>query len=105
MDYRLELKEFNIALQFHNLTDYEASIKSFENFILDFPGSDLREKAMYYRFDSAYLLAINSISRKQQERIKNALSYYRSFKNDYGQSKYMTEIDLKISELNKINNI
>ena len=60
---------------------------------------------MYYRFDSAYLLAINSVSRKQQERIKNALSYYRSFKNDYDQSEYMAEIDLKISELNKINNI
>ena len=105
LDYRLELKEFNIALQFHNLTDYEASIKSFENFILDFPGSDLREKAMYYRFDSAYLLAINSVSRKKQDRIKNALSYYRSFKNDYDQSEYMTEMDSKISVLDKINNI
>ena len=105
LDYRLELKEFNIALQFHNLTDYEASIKSFENFILDFPGSGLREKAMYYRFDSAYLLAINSVSRKKQDRIKNALSYYRSFKNDYDQSEYMTEMDSKISVLDKINNI
>ena len=60
---------------------------------------------MYYRFDSAYLLAINSVNRKQQERIKNALSYYRSFKNDYNRSEYMTEMDSKISELDKINNI
>ena len=102
LDYRLELKEFNIALQFHNLTDYEASIKSLK-ILSGFSRSDL--KRMYYRFDSAYLLAINSVSRKQEERIKNALSYYRSFKNDYDQSEYMTEIDLKISELNKINNI
>ena len=72
---------------------------------MDFTGSGLREKAMYYRFDSAYLLAINSVSRKKQDRIKNALSYYRSFKNDYDQSEYMTEMDSKISVLDKINNI
>ena len=105
LDYRLELKEFNIALQYNVLTDYQASIKSFENFLIDFPGSDLREKAMYYRFDSAYKLAINSVVWRQKERIENAVSYFNSFKNSYNDSELMDEMESKISELSEINNI
>ena len=105
LDYRLELKEFNIALQYNVLTDYQAAIKSFENFLIDFPGSDLREKAMYYRFDSAYKLAINSVVWKQKERIENAVSYFNSFKNSYNDSELMGEMESKLSELSEINNI
>ena len=105
LDYRLELKEFNIALQYNVLTDYQASIKSFENFLIDFPGSDLREKAMYYRFDSAYKLAINSVVWRQKERIENAVSYFNSFKNSYNDSELLDEMESKISELSEINNI
>lgn len=102
LDYRLELKEFNIALQYNVLTDYQAAIKSFENFLIDFPGSDLREKALYYRFDSAYKLAINSVVWRQKERIENAVSYFNSFKNTYNDSEFLDEMESKISELNNI---
>ena len=105
LDYRLELKEFNNALQYNVLTDYQAAIKSFENFLIDFPGSDLREKAMYYRFDSAYKLAINSVIWRQKERIENAVSYFNSFKNSYNDSELLDEMESKISELSEINNI
>ena len=105
LDYRLELKDFNIALQYNNLSDYQAAIKSFENFLIDFPGSDLREKAMYYRFDSAYKLAINSVVWRQKERIENAVSYYNSFKNIYKESEFLDEMESKILKLNNINNI
>jgi len=104
LDYRLELKEFNIALQYNVLTDYQAAIKSFENFLIDFPGSDLREKAMYYRFDSAFKLAINSVVRRQKERIENAVSFFNSFKNNYNESEYLVEMETKMSELIEINN-
>ena len=105
LDYRLEFKEYSIALQYNVLTDYEASIKSFDNFLVDFPGSELREKALYYRFDSAYKLAINSVVWKQSERINNVISYYNSFKNNYQESKFMKEMEIKMEELVKLNNI
>ena len=87
------------------MSDYQAAIKSFENFLIDFPGSDLREKAMYYRFDSAYKLAINSVVWRQKERIENAVSYYNSFKNIYKESEFLDEMESKILKLNNINNI
>tara|TARA_B100000073_G_scaffold114538_1_gene92687 strand:+ start:2773 stop:3558 length:786 start_codon:yes stop_codon:yes gene_type:complete len=105
LDYRLEFKEFNIALQYNVLTDYEASIKSFDNFLIDFPGSDLREKALYYRFDSAYKLAINSVVWKQEERIGNVVNYYNSFKNNFKDSEFLNEMETKMEELVKLNNI
>ena len=105
LDYRLEMKEFNIALQYNVLTDYQAAIKSFENFLMDFPGSELREKAMYYRFDSAYKLAINSVVWRQKERIQNAVTYFNSFKSNYKESEFLVEMESKISELTEINKI
>ena len=105
LDYRLEFKEFNIALQYNVLTDYQASIKSFDNFLIDFPGSDLREKALYYRFDSAYKLAINSVVWKQEERIGNVVNYFNSFKNNYKDSEFLKEMENKMEELVKLNNI
>ena len=33
---------------------------------------------MYYKFDSAYQLAINSVEWKQSERTEKAISYYNS---------------------------
>ena len=105
LDYRLELKDFSIAKQYNTLTDYEAAIKSFENFLIDFPGSDLREKAMYFRFDSAFKLAINSVIRRQAERIENAVNYFNSFKNNYKESEFLEEMESKMNELIEINNI
>ena len=78
--------------------------ESFENFLIDFPGSDLREKAMYYRFDSAYKLAINSVVWRQKERIENAVSYFNSFINNYKESEFLVEMEAKMSELTDINN-
>ena len=54
LEYKLENKAFSTAKQYNNLSDFQASIKSFDNFILEFPGTVLREKEMFYRFDSAY---------------------------------------------------
>ena len=105
LDFRLEMKAYDTALQYNTLTDYQASIKAFDNFILDFPGSKLREKAMYYRFDSSYWFAINSVSWRMQDRIDKAISYYNSFKKYYESSEFIKEADLKLSELNKLKTI
>ncbi len=103
LDYRLEMKEFNIALQYNELTDYQAAIKSFENFLIDFPGSELREKALYYRFDSAYKLAVLSVIWKQEERIKIVEGYFNSFINIYSESEFMDDMETKMIELSKLN--
>lgn len=83
LDLKLEQKAFEIAKQYNLVTDYPASIKSCENFILDFPGSVYREAAFFVRFDSAYKLAINSVEQKKEERVKEAIRYFEAYNKAY----------------------
>ncbi len=41
LDFKLEKKAFEIAKQYNLISDYKASIKSFNNFLLEFPGATL----------------------------------------------------------------
>lgn len=80
-----EKKMFEIAKQYNTISDFKAAIKAFDNFIIDYPGTPFKEQALYYRFDSAYKLAINSVPNKKQERLNFALNAYTSlikFKSD-----------------------
>jgi len=101
LQYKLELKAYSIAKQYNHITDYKASIKSFDNFIVDFPGSSLREKALFYRFDSAYQLATKSVESKKQERLEKAQSYYAAFKKLYTKSEFIEDADKMNEDINK----
>lgn len=102
LDYKLEKKDFEIAKQYNHISDFEASIKSFDNFLLQYPGSSFREEAMFYRLDAAYKLAINSTERKKEGRVNNAMSFYNSFKKSYPNSEHTQEVDVMSTELNSI---
>lgn len=93
LDFKLEQKAYSIAKQYNHVEDFEASIKSFDNFIFDFPGSSLREDALFYRLDSAYRLAINSVEYKKQNRLATAKSYYTAFKTNYATSEHIEDAD------------
>ncbi len=107
LDYKLEKKAFEIAKQYYtiapvNFGDYNAAIKAFDNFISEFPGTSFREEAMFYKFDSAYKLAINSVEWKKEERVKDAILYYSSFKSRYNTSEHIEEADKKNIELTEL---
>ncbi|WP_338358744.1 outer membrane protein assembly factor BamD [Yeosuana marina] len=91
--YKLEKKAFEIAKQYDKISDYEASIKSFDNFVFDFPGSTLREDALFYKLDASFKLAINSVKYKQETRLKNAKSVAETFNKSYADSKYKEQVN------------
>lgn len=90
---KLETKAFEIAKQYDKISDYEASIKSFDNFVFDFPGSTLREDALFYKLDASFKLAINSVKYKQETRLKNAKSVAETFNKSYADSKYKEQVN------------
>ncbi len=106
LDFKLEKKAYEIAKQYHTLgphnRDFEAAIKAFDNFILDYPGATFKEEAMFYRLDSAYKLAINSVEYKKEERIKNAISFYDTFKRRFADSEFIAEADKMNTELKEL---
>ena len=101
LEFKLEEKAFAIAKQYNTISDYEASIKSFDNFLFDFPGTPLREDALFYRFDSAYKLAMNSVEYKKRTRLEKAKEYYQNFKKAFVNSEHIIEADQMASDLDK----
>ena len=80
---KLEKKAYEIAKQYHHTTNYKSAMVAFTNFISEYPGSPFREAAFYYRFDSAYKLAINSYQQLMEERLNTAKGYYNSYQKYY----------------------
>ncbi|SDS84872.1 Beta-barrel assembly machine subunit BamD [Gillisia sp. Hel1_33_143] len=97
---KLEKKAFEIAKQYHHTTNYKSSIVAFNNFITDYPGSPFKEAAYYYRFDSAYELAINSYQYLMKERLETAGGYYKSYNKYYPEgSEYYEQIQVSNQDL------
>lgn len=108
LDFKLEKKAFAIAKQYKEIApgytkDFNAAIKSFDSFLFDFPGSTLREDAMFHKLDAIYQQAINSIEYKntvqgglvplKKQRLEMAKEYSETFKKTFSNSKYIEEIN------------
>lgn len=108
LDLKLEKKAYEIALQYNKTgpyhRDYNSAITAFDNFLDSFPGSVFREDALFYKFDSAYKLAVNSVKWKQNERTEKALKYYGSLMRYFPETKYLAQTQLMHDELQNIIN-
>ena len=101
LDYKLEKKAFEIAKQYNRISDYKSSIAAFDNFISDFPGTKLREEALYVRFDSAYQLASKSVEYKKKDRLETAKTYYNQFTKRYANSDFTEEARSKAEDIDR----
>jgi len=101
MRYKLEKKAFENAKQYNTISDYKAAQIAFDNFISDFPGTSFKEDALYYKLDSAYKLAINSIPSKMEERLRNAKSAYASLNKFKADTKHKTQADDMLAKIDK----
>ncbi|NQY06288.1 MAG: outer membrane protein assembly factor BamD [Flavobacteriaceae bacterium] len=101
LEDKLEKKQFEIAKQFHKISDFKTAIKSLDNFVEDHPGSKRKEEALYLKFDSAYKLAMLSVESKKAERLQNAKNYYNKFKADYGSSEFLEQASESFEDIEK----
>ncbi|WP_378187213.1 outer membrane protein assembly factor BamD [Aquimarina sp. W85] len=83
-----EKKAYEIAKNYHHREDYKVAIASFNNFLVDYPGSPFRESVLYYKLESQYLLAIGSYQSLVAERLKEAKGYYTTYKKYYKTGEY-----------------
>jgi len=96
-----EKKAFEIAKQYNIISDFKGALKALENFISDYPGTPFKEQALYYRLDSAYKLAINSIESKKQERLIYAKTTYGSLIKFKSATEYKEKADKMLAEIEK----
>lgn len=98
---KLEKKSFEIAKQYYHTEDYIAAIVAFDNLLAEFLGTSYKEEAMYLKFISAYKLGMNSFIRKKETRIKEAVKTFDRFKRSYPESKYISELNKLVKNLEK----
>jgi outer membrane protein assembly factor BamD len=108
LNEKIERKVYENALEYNRISNYKSAIIAFDNFIIDYPGTSFKEKALYYKLDSAYLLAINSVPSKMEERLNVAKASYNSlvkFKPDTEYKKkadeMLAQIDVELKKYNK----
>ena len=96
---KLELKAYENAKTYNNISDYKAAMVAFDNFIINFPGTPYKEKALFYKLDSAYNLAINSYQNKMEERLISAKAAYTGFVKYYNNSEYKPKADEMLARI------
>ncbi len=111
LNYKLEKKAFDIAKGYHKRIstgtqfrdDYIGAITVFNNFLNDYPGTKFKEKALYYKYDAAYLLAKNSTERKKKERLETAKSYYKKWEKSASglDSDFKKNAEQSFADINK----
>jgi outer membrane protein assembly factor BamD len=98
---KLEKKTYEIAKQYNSISDFQSALVAFDNFIADFPGTPYKEKALYFKLDSAFQLAINSVPAKKQERLANAKSAHTNLMKFNSNTEYKQKADVMLALINK----
>lgn len=98
--YKLELKDFTGAKQYHKLRNYQAAVVALEQFQRQWPNSRYREEAHFLSLESAYLLAINSVESRKMERVKDAIRLSNTFADAFPASSRSTEAQRMAVTLN-----
>ncbi len=91
---KLERKSYENAMLYYNMSDYKASITALGNHLKDFSGTKHTEEINYKIIKSYYLLAVNSIESKKQERFKAACDAYIKFVDTYPKSEYLKDAEM-----------
>ena len=76
---KLERKYFEVAKMYYDLDRYKAAIRVFNNYLIDYPGTYLKENALFYRFKAAGDMALRSVESKKEARLNKAIGYYQNF--------------------------
>lgn len=103
LNRKIEKKHFENAKQYNTIAgytrDYKAAIVALDNFLIDFPGTIYAEDALYYKFDSMYNIAINSVPDKKKDRLNQAKSAYDALVKFKAETKYKDKAQKMLAEI------
>lgn len=90
---KIERKVYENAKQYNTIMEYKAAMVALDNFVSDYPGTPYKEDALFYKYDSAYQIGINSVSYKMEERLNIAKTAYTSLIKFKPDTKYKKTAD------------
>lgn len=96
---KLEKKIFENAKQFNTIMEHKSAMVALDGFVSDYPGTPYKEDALFYKYDSAYQLAINSVPDKMEERLNVAKTAYNSLIKFKPDTKYKKVADEMLARI------
>jgi len=71
--------------------NYQSAVITARNSLDNFPDTKYREELSFLILDSLYIQAVNSIEKKEEDRLRRTLDEYYAFINEFPESSYMTD--------------
>ena len=99
LNEKIERKVYENAFEYYKISNYKSALVAFDNFIADYPGTSYKEKALYYKLDSAYLLAINSVLIKKQDRLVSAKTCYNNLVKYRPNTEFKSKADERLAKI------
>jgi outer membrane protein assembly factor BamD len=101
LNEKIERKVFENAKGYNTISDFKSALVALDNFIADYPGTPFKEEALFYKFDSAYKLGINSVPAKMEERLNVAKVSYANLIKFKADTKYKKQADEMFARVEK----
>jgi len=101
LNEKLERKVFENAKGYNTISDYKSALVALDNFIADYPGTPFKEAALFYKYDSAYQLGINSVPSKMEERLNVSKVAYANLIKFKADTKYKKQADEMLARVEK----
>ena len=101
LNEKLERKVFENAKGYNTISDFKSALVALDNFIADYPGTPFKEEALFYKYDSAYQLGINSVPAKMEERLNVAKVAYTNLIKFKADTKYKKQADEMLARVEK----
>jgi len=100
--FKLETKDvLNIRL-YAKTQNYRAATVSAEAFLESYPASTYREEIAALLLRNSYLLTVNSIESKLEDRISKTRERYNNFLAEFPESRYLREFDDYLGKLDAL---
>lgn len=90
---KLEEKDYNIALLYYKMSDYQAAITSFQNLLKRFPDTERGEEVLQNMVLANYEYAEKSIPEKKRERYEAAIESFNNLRFQYPESVYLKSLE------------
>ncbi len=88
--YKLEIKNYRIAVLYFRMGDYQAAITSFENLLDDYPDTEFQEEVLFSITEAYFSYAEKSVYTKKQERYEKTVEAFNNLRYLYPESTYLS---------------
>lgn len=104
---KLQLKEYNMVMQYYKMSDYKSAVVAAKNAVKLYPDMDQREELEWVAVHAQYLYAENSIKSKKLDRLNLVMEHVQDYFYIHPkESKHYQEVTkIKESTLKKINEL